>query len=127
MRGLRIKNLSVAPRSFCERVGSYMHDIFHVDAACSAARAVHHLHIREGRLQCLGSARDNAIIAEVARVMQMDLGKCALVNRRQVRRRASAGQAAASSFTLSKKRATAASAVSATGKALPRRSQCPQE
>lgn len=101
-------------RSFCERIGSYLHDIFNADAAVSPARAVHRVHIREGRLIGL-SDRDKGIVSEVARILTQDLHRSAVLAKRSVRRRLADGKAASSSYALQSGQSKAELAISSTG------------
>ena len=71
---------------FCERSGSYLHDIFNADAAISPARAIHRVHIREGRLIGLCD-QEQGIVSEVARILTQDLHRSAVLAQRSVRRR----------------------------------------
>ena len=101
-------------RSFCERIGSYLHDIFNVDAAISPARAVHRVHIREGRLLGL-SDRDQGIVSEVARILMQDLHRSAILTKRSVRRRLADDKPATSSYALQSGQSKAELAITSTG------------
>ena len=73
--------VTIWPRSFCERCGSYLHDLFDADGRTPPNRAVHRLHLRESRVQCVGSQRDKAIVAEIVRCLLVDLGKKPIISK----------------------------------------------
>ena len=64
-----------AAESSCERWGSQMHILFQSMRNCSPATMVDRLRLRAAGVQCVGGDRDEALIAEVSRVLSISLGK----------------------------------------------------
>jgi hypothetical protein len=55
--------------SCCERWGSLLHQLFDTDNSLGAGRLVNRLHLREAKVQCIGGARDENLVAAISRIM----------------------------------------------------------
>ena len=63
-------------------------------------RVVHRLHLRESKLKCPGSERDEAVVQAIANALRNDLHKDPILSSRQVRRRVAAQLPASTSLAV---------------------------